>query len=103
MQSEPSNELSQDFLNQSNAYLLKAVLTQIQTNLNLVRAGLSGQTLVVNGANLYQLAAKYYGDASLWTTIAKANGLVDPVIKSGTVISLVIPSQTTDTDGIYEP
>lgn len=99
---EPANEVSSDFLNLSDAYLLQALLIQIQRNIVLIRRGADGQTISINGANLFQVASQYYGDATLWTTIAKANGLIDPVVPSGVVFNLLIPSQTVDTGGIYQ-
>jgi len=95
--------VSKEFLNLADAYLLQAFLIQIQTNILLIRKGSVGKNIVINGGNLYQLASQYYGDATLWTTLAKANGLVDPFIKPGKAFNLVIPSQTTDTDGVYRP
>ncbi len=52
--------------------------------------------------NLYRIAVQYYGDANLWTVIAKANGLTDPSVKA--VIPLVIPpSPPTSTGGVLNP
>jgi nucleoid-associated protein YgaU len=81
-------------------YQLQALLTEIQINLQLLQQGGVGQVITVNGANLFQLAAQYYGDATLWTTIAQANGLNDPEIPAGESVTLVIPTQTTATGGI---
>jgi len=38
------------------------------------------QTVNVNGANLYQLAAQYLLDATQWYRIAQLNGLSDPFV-----------------------
>lgn len=94
--------VSQDFLNLADAYLLEALLIQIQRNIVLISKGSDGKNIVINGGNLYQLASQYYGDATLWTTLAKANGLVDPFIYPGVAMNLVIPAQTTNTDGVYQ-
>lgn len=99
---EGADEISTNFLNLSDAYLLQALLIQIQRNIVLIRRGADGQTISINGANLFKVSSQYYGDATLWTTIAKANGLVDPVVPSGVVFNLLIPSQTVDTGGIYQ-
>lgn len=40
------------------------------------------QTITVVGGNLFQIAAQYLQDATLWSVIAKANGLWDPVLPS---------------------
>lgn len=98
----PTDQLSDNLDKLSNLYILQSLLVQMQTNIALVSQGADGQKITVNGANLYQLAAQYYGDASLWTTIAKANNLVDPFVPSGTAITLAIPAQTNDTQGIYQ-
>jgi nucleoid-associated protein YgaU len=44
----------------------------------------------VAGADLYHLAAQYYGDATQWYRIAAANGLFDPLVTGPA--SLVIPA-----------
>ncbi len=36
-------------------------------------------SVVLNNPNLMQLSAQYYGDASLWPSIASANNLTDPM------------------------
>lgn len=95
-------QLAINIENLSNLYLVQSLLAQINFNLALINQGASGANIIVNGANLFQLAAQYYGDASLWTNIALANDLVDPVVPAGVAISLTIPQQTTDTMGIYQ-
>jgi hypothetical protein len=52
---------------------------------------MSSQILVA-GADLFHLAAQYYGDATQWYRIAIANGLVDPLVTGPT--SLLIPGPT---------
>lgn len=47
-------------------------------------------TITVTNANLFRLAAQYYGDSSQWNRIAAANGLWDFLV-AGTV-TLVIPA-----------
>ncbi len=96
-------EISVDLGRLQKLYTLQNLLYQIRTNIQLITQGAAGKMITVNGANLFVLAAQYYGDASLWTTIAKANGLVDPQVQAGTPITLVIPSQTDNTLGIYQP
>jgi len=65
-----------------NLYALQSVLQQLYTNINLIENGSQGQLVTVTNANLYALAAQYYGDATLWTAIAEANGLNDPYIEN---------------------
>jgi hypothetical protein len=48
------------------------------------------QIIQETGGNLFQMAAKYYGDATMWWWIAQANNLTDPMLPAGPY-SLVIP------------
>ena len=47
------------------------------------------QTITVAGGDLFQIAAKYLGDATQWIRIAQLNGLADPVLSG--VVTLAIP------------
>ena len=94
-----NDQLATDLQGLSNAYVMQNLLLQLQENLVLIQQGGSGTTIVVNGANLYQLAAQYYNDATQWTTIAKANGLPDPFIPAGAPVTLIIPAQTKANTG----
>jgi nucleoid-associated protein YgaU len=47
------------------------------------------QLTVAPGDDLFRIAAEYYGDATAWTLIARANSLTDPVIQANQVI--IIP------------
>lgn len=51
--------------------------------------GITSRT-VSPGDDLYALAVLYYGDASAWTLIARANGLIDPLVQTDS--TLIIPS-----------
>ena len=44
----------------------------------------------VTSTTLFHLATSFYGDARLWTRIAEANGLSNPIVSG--VASLVIPA-----------
>jgi nucleoid-associated protein YgaU len=77
---------------------LNSVLGRMGTNLGQVNS--SVKTVTVSGGNLYDLAAKNYGDATGWTTIANANGITDPELVG--VSTLSIPKNTNDTNGILE-
>ena len=57
----------------------------------------------VVGGDLYRLALQYYGDATQWWRIARANNLTDPVLVGHQ--TLVIPDQSTtpDTGGVLVP
>lgn len=97
---EPNNVLADDLNTLALMYQLQSILITMQENITLISEGANGQFLIVNGANLFQLAAQYYGDATLWTTIAQANGLSDPILQPGTPFTLVIPSMTNNTGGV---
>jgi nucleoid-associated protein YgaU len=84
----------------SNLYILQGLLIQMQKNILLIEQGYSGQTISVNNVSLFTLAAKYYGDATRWTTIASANNLTDPQIQGGVAINIIIPSVSTNTGGL---
>lgn len=65
---------------------------------NLQQVNSSQQTVTVGGGNLYDLAAKYYGDATAWTLIAQANGLTDPQITG--IATLIIPPYNAASAGV---
>jgi hypothetical protein len=77
---------------------LNSVLGRMGTNLGQINS--SVKTVTVAGGNLFDLAAKSYGTATGWTTIASANGVTDPEVTG--VSTLNIPKNTNDTDGILE-
>ena len=56
-----------------------------------IQVGRTVRTITVSGANLFQLAAEIYGDHTLWSLIARANGHLDPFIVG--VAELVIPDK----------
>lgn len=87
----PNDQLSV-YLEQLNLlYQLNFVVNRMSDNLMLIDSGADGTILTINGANLFQLAAQYYGDATQWTTIARANNLDDPEILPGNIMTLIIP------------
>ncbi|HEV2917559.1 MAG TPA: hypothetical protein VGW78_07500 [Candidatus Babeliales bacterium] len=86
--SEAMNLQAQNLQTLNNLYLMQSLLTNMQTNVYLIAQGATGQTITVNYANLFQLAAQYYGDATLWTAIAEANGLSDPVVQATVTLTL---------------
>ena len=77
-------------------YTLNGVLQGMLLNIALIESGTIGQVISVTNANLYQIAAVQYGDATQWTTIANANGLSDPFIEATiTVAFLPAPPNPT--------
>lgn len=95
-----NDQLATNITTLARMYQLQSVLIEMRKNIALITQGANGQLLTVNGANLFQLAAQYYGNATFWTTIAKANGLTDPQLQPGTPMTLVIPQVPTDTGGV---
>lgn len=94
---------SQDITTLSLMYQLNNVLAEMYKNIILIEEGAEGQVITVNGGSLFQLACQYYGDATLWTVIAQANGLLDPELPAGTALLLTIPQSGTNTGGILNP
>lgn len=92
--------LSSQLNSLSLMYQLQSVLITMQKNINLIASGANGKIVTVNGGSLFALAAKYYGDATLWTSIANANGLTDPQLPTNMPISLIVPQTTTNTGGV---
>lgn len=84
----------------SNLYRIQALL-----NLALVfvaqTSGATGATILPTiNANLYQLAAKYYGSSDQWVIIAAANGLTDPEV-SGAMNIIIPPWDGVDRGGEF--
>lgn len=96
----PNDQLATALFQLSYCYEMVNLMTNMQTNVDLIAQGANGAIITVNGANLFQLAAQYYGDATLWTAIANANNLTDTVIQPGTVLTITIPANTTTSGGI---
>lgn len=80
----------------SNLVSLNGLLGRSGSNIGAATGGTN--IVTVGGGNLYDLAAKQYGDPTQWTNIAAANGLTDPVI-SGTK-NLVCPAVPDLNSGI---
>ena len=71
-------------------YETQAVAQRMQKNIALAANPTTATTVTVGGGNLYDVAAKQYGDATQWTKIASANNLTDPNITG--IKTLVIPA-----------
>lgn len=81
---------------ESLALSLAGCLGVLSSNLKSVNG--SPNTLAVVGGSLFAIAAAQYGDPTLWTAIAAANGLTDPQI-TGPMI-LTIPLNPANAGGI---
>ena len=78
---------------------LNTVMGRIGTNVGTVAPNV--QTVTQAGGNMYQLASSAYGDPSSWTTIARANGLNDPVLAG--INTIKIPPISDLAGGILGP
>lgn len=76
---------------------LQSVAGRMGVNLGAVNG--AGKSITVAGGNLFDLASKAYGDATAWTTIARANGLTDPVLTG--VQAVTIPVVSDGGGGVY--
>jgi prophage DNA circulation protein len=65
---------------------------------NVTSIGSAGVEVVVAGADLFDLSRRAYGDATEWATIARANGLTDPLVMG--IATLRIPPTPGDTGGV---
>ena len=82
-----------------NLYAVGSVLSRMASN--VAAAGQGGSTETLVGGDLSVLASQVYGDASAWTTIARANTLTDPVLQG--INTLVIPPTPDDFGGVLTP
>lgn len=79
-------------------YNLGSVLDRMSTN--LAADGVAGSLVTQAGGSLYRIASETYGDPSGWTTIAKANGLLDPVLDGLNTVR--VPPTMNDTGGVLD-
>ncbi len=82
--------VSENMLLLARLYELQAILINMDENLRLIQAGAQGKIVTLSNANLYQLAAENYGDATEWTAIAEANGLTTPFVRGGFITSVTV-------------
>jgi nucleoid-associated protein YgaU len=78
---------------------LDRLLGRIDKNIRSLNAGTRTRTAV--GGNLFEIAAKEYGNSAAWATIALANGLTDPWIQQ--VATLAIPPDGNEAAGLSYP
>lgn len=57
-------------------------------------------TITVTGANLFRLAAQFYGDATQWNRIAAANGLWDFLVPGTMTLVIPAPNPSAGNGGI---
>ena len=77
-------------------YNLQSVLGRMGGNLGTIGKGTNSITQA--GGNLYDMAAKAYGDATAWTTLAKANKLADPQLTG--INSVTVPATPDGSGGV---
>lgn len=102
----PNNPVAKSaagLLQQATAFQQHPMLVNLQSvigrmNGNVGRAAGGSRVVTSASPNLFQVAANEYGDATLWTAIAKANGLTDPKVSG--IASLAIPAKPASTGGV---
>lgn len=77
-------------------YRMEASLARLDTN--LMSIGSTGATVIQAGGDLYRLATHAYGDATAWVDIARATGLVDPMLDG--IVTLTVPPGVSGADGV---
>jgi hypothetical protein len=79
---------------------LQGVLSRIGTNIGQI--GSASKTITVVGGNLYDLASKYYKDATGWVGISQANPALkgDPNITGTQTIALPPSNTSASSDGV---
>jgi hypothetical protein len=82
--------------NAGNLYDLRSTVGRMGANLHAIGAG--GAQVVMAGGDLYHLSVASYGDVTAFPTIAKANGLVDPVIQG--IQTILVPPVPGNTGGV---
>lgn len=92
-----------NLLRQGQAMAQSADLFDVQSyagrmTQNLISVGSSGAQIVAAGGDLFDLASRAYGDATEWSTIARANGLSDPTIVG--LEGLLIPPSPSGSGGV---
>ena len=79
--------------------LLNLQSTTGRMGANLASIGGAGKSIVTAGGDLFTLASKYYGDASAWTTLARANKIADPSLSG--VQTVLIPKNPDGSGGVF--
>ncbi len=58
------------------------------------------KTVTVVSGNLFDIAARYLGDARQWNRVARLNGMADPFFSGIYVLRLPAVDKNASTDGI---
>jgi hypothetical protein len=79
---------------------LQGVLSRVSTNIGTI--GSASKSITVVGGNLYDVAAKYYKDATGWVAISRANPALggDPQINGTQTIALPPTNNAAAADGV---
>lgn len=77
---------------------LGSLAARMSRNVSMAQQGASARSLQVAGGTLFDVAAREYGDATRWISIAQASGLTDAVITG--VKTLQIPANPIDSGGV---
>jgi hypothetical protein len=79
---------------------LQGVLSRVSTNIGQI--GSASKSITVVGGNLYDMAAKYYKDATGWVTLSRANPSLggDPNISGTQNIAIPPTNSAASADGV---
>ena len=99
----PANTLSKNALtlgrtvatvnNSARLEELQFTLTRVNKNITAIDNTPNVRSITVCGGTLFKVALDEYGDATLWTVIAKANNLSDTNIAG--IVTLLIPPKSS--------
>lgn len=78
-------------------YEADSFLGRIERNIEAAR-DLGQRVVVGGGTDLYRIATQAYGKPEEWTTLARANDLLDPDIDG--ITELIIPPKADETGGV---
>lgn len=74
-------------------FTAQGILSNLQVIASNLGSGFSAKSVQVIGGSLFGIAAKFYGDPSLWTVLATANNLTSVYLSNQKATTLKIPSQ----------
>lgn len=69
----------------------------------MIQKSVRGREVTYAGGNLFRIAADHLGDATQWTRIALANGMVDPWFRETRILRIPPRSPQGGNGGILGP
>jgi hypothetical protein len=77
---------------------INSLTTRLGRNVSMASLQGSMRTVEVAGGTLFDVAAREYGDATRWASIAQASGLTDPVVTG--LKKLKVPTNAQNSGGV---